>query len=102
MTIIYIRPKDINLRQLEQELGVAGLHVSTIGDSMLVEADADEDLLAAAVEAHEADPMFKHPDDVKARGGDSQTETAKKDAARKSAVAKLKAIGLTDDEIAAL
>lgn len=101
MTVIYTKPKEVNLRQLEHDLGVTGLHVSNIGDSMLVEANVDEGTLTEAVESHEADPDFKHPDDAK-KEATAKAEAAKKDAARKSAVAKLKAIGLTDDEIAAL
>lgn len=101
MSHITTEPKEINLRQLEQELGVVGLHVSNSGDTMLVEANIDEEALTAAVEAHTADPKFKHPDDAK-REAEAKVERAKAEAARRSAVAKLKALGLTDDEIAAL
>lgn len=102
MTAIYTEPKEVNLRQLETELGINGLHVSNIGDTtMLVEADVDEEVLAEGVENHTADPTYKHPDDAKREAG-AKAEATKKDAARKSAVAKLKAIGLTDEEIAAL
>ena len=60
--IIYTEPKEVNLRQLEVELGVSGVHVATVGDVMMVEAKCAKAKLEQKVAAHEADPDFVHPD----------------------------------------
>jgi predicted DNA binding protein len=83
--------KEINLYQLDQELNGMGLNATHGEDGKIIEvflADnntATEDELRSVVEAHVA----INEENVKA-------------AAKESAVAKLFALGLTEDEIKAL
>jgi hypothetical protein len=93
--------QDVNLRQLETELGVQGLHVCNYNGETTLEAPVSETKLKTALGKHKPDPKFKHPDDAK-REAEATVETKRVDDLRKSAHAKLKAVGLTDDEIAAL
>lgn len=55
MALITCEPKDVDLLQLSEELGVEGVHVSYSGDQMLVEAKCTKAKLADGVDRHEVD-----------------------------------------------
>lgn len=66
MALIITEPKDVNLRQLEMELGCSGINVCINPDgTMLVEAGCPKRKLEDALAAHEPDVDFAHPDDIR-------------------------------------
>lgn len=99
MTVILVEPKEVNLRQLEAELGVEGLNVGTMGGLMLVEADVSAQALLEAVAAHDPDPAYVHPGDAH-RAAQAIEALAMAQALKASARAKLKTgKPLTDAEL---
>lgn len=109
MALIYIDPnQELDLLQLTEEVG-DGVNVgSTVDGRRFVSADVDAEILAVKVKAHvpnkeaiAAREQRLEADRQAAEERRRRAETAR-DAARASATAKLRKLGLTDAEIEAL
>lgn len=98
MALIVCEPKDIDLYQLESELGVQGINVCYSGDEMLVEAECSKKKLETAVADHTPDPALaaQRASDAQAQAEQVESERQVKRAALE---VKLEPLGITLDDL---